>query len=92
MSILIEGMDMPLVAYKEIHGTLWKDGRFSLEDENTISTYKAIKIPTPHGRLIDADELIELYDDDEWEDHVVPIEVVRQNIKDTPTVIEAEGE
>ena len=57
MSILIKGMEMPQEAYKDIRGTLWKDGRFTVEDNNTISTYKAIEVSTPHGRLIDADML-----------------------------------
>lgn len=58
-----------------------------------------VEIP-PHGRLIDADELRELYE--EWENDKeagididkchVPIPVIRQNIDDAPTVIPAEGE
>ena len=57
------------------------------------------KVPTPHGRLIDADALLELYEpapkdinEWEWERYMTTVSVIRQNIIDQPTVIEAEGE
>jgi hypothetical protein len=56
-----------------------------------------VQVP-PHGRLIDAGELRELYE--EWENDKeagididkchVPVPVIRQNIDDAPTVIPAE--
>lgn len=50
-----------------------------------------IEVPTPHGRLIDADALLELYELPEtWDYLLVPLNIVKQNIKDAPTIIEAE--
>ena len=49
----------------------------------------------PHGRLIDADALMELYadtDDLQLAKMKVPIAVIRQNIMDMPTVIPASEE
>lgn len=59
-----------------------------------------VEIP-PHGRLIDADELRALYDFDGYDDHgeitredfdrlLCRLPVIRQNIDDMPTIIEAE--
>lgn len=58
------------------------------------SAYKDTDCPLipvqPHGRLIDADVLMELYadtDDLRLKDMKVPIAVIRQNIMDMPTII-----
>lgn len=99
MSILIKGMEMPQEAYKDIRGTLWKDGRFTVEDNNTISTYKAIEVSTPHGRLIDGDMVYGVFIEmskDEWNKKNAPVswaiafEEVAEDIVEAPTVIEAE--
>ena len=59
-----------------------------------------IEIP-PHGRLIDADALRLLYDfknykptmtEDEFDRLMCTLPVIRANIDDAPTIIEAEGE
>lgn len=46
-----------------------------------------VEIPTPHGRLIDADNLpaVNLFDNEEW--YVV---VHKEDIDKSPTIIEAE--
>lgn len=56
MSILIKGIDMPktpktIVIYP--NGTIVDGDRKGLR----ISKAEAVEIPTPHGRLIDADEM-----------------------------------
>ena len=62
-------------------------------DETGITRPKncpLIKLP-PHGRLIDADELKQLYDLGEEFDYChVKLPVIRQNIDDMPTFLEAE--
>lgn len=88
MSVLIKGMEMPKKAYKDIHGTLWSNGRFTFTYlNNTISDYKVVEVPTPHGRLIDADALLmdanKLRYGEGW---LITVE----NIEAAPTVIEAE--
>ena len=54
---------------------------------------KAVPVPD-HGRLIDADWLDQWYacDEPEWDDMHVPLGVIRQNIKDTPTIIPGDKE
>ena len=103
MSILIKDIDMPKDG-EFVEVLIWSDGHVTKTGDSYLCEdgkyyykpcdweYFTAKSVPPHGRLIDADELLELYDDDEWEDYVVPIKVVRQNIKDAPTVIEAEEE
>lgn len=69
MSLLINGMDMPKLGENGDH--LWvpswievgKDGKAIIctgthFDPNTIRSYPIEEIPTPHGRLIDADALL----------------------------------
>lgn len=56
MSIIIKGMDMP----KKDTGCriiILYDGQVAMDDGTFIPKYKAVEIPTPHGRLIDAEEL-----------------------------------
>lgn len=42
-------------------------------------------------RLIDADELLDLYSGERLDDTFVPVPVIRQNIKDMPTVQSKKG-
>ena len=52
-----------------------------------------VEVKTPHGRLIDADELKkEFPHDTDWEYPVNTNEYVCESIDDMPTVIDAEGE
>ena len=66
-------------------------------DETEITRPKncpLIELP-PHGRCIDADELKDLYSDFndlDLSDFNVKVAVVRQNIDDMPTILEAEVE
>jgi hypothetical protein len=90
MSILIRGMEMPK---RQILAVINPNGLVEVLDGNTlIAEFEAVPVP-PHGRLIDADALMELYadtDDLQLANMKVPIAVIRQNIMDMPTIIQEE--
>ena len=85
MTILIKGMEMPEnciycpVVDDEYGGCLIDDK--SHGDPNKPIDCPLIEVPTPHGRLIDADAYIELTG---W--------LMAFVLRDAPTVIEAEVE
>ena len=94
MSILIKGMEMPKKGYKDIR--IHADGSWTAYAEtvpyNDIYG-AAVEVPTPHGRLIDAEKL-EVHDGwlSEAEGYSTHITFVYSNAIDlAPTVIEAEG-
>ena len=71
--------------------------RQNIKDMPTVQAKKGkwilVEVKTPHGRLIDADELKELYTGKVINDNmVVPIAVIKQNIDDMTTIIDAEEE
>lgn len=87
MNILIKGIDMPKEGEyipMRIYGNghIWVNG-----------AYKgvAIQIPTPHGRLIDADEFTDVCEilADKGGD-IRPWEQAEWIAKDMPTILEAE--
>ena len=81
MSILIKGMEMPQ-GNSIINVLIYADGTVYTGHVND-SRYSAVSVPTPHGRLIDADAI---------QDYNVETFGQRLLIIDTaPTVIEAEG-
>ena len=95
MSILIKGMEMPSdeigqCGYKNIR--IWYDG--TIEELNGYhvkeASYKVAPVP-PHGRLIDADNLLSVLDIlcDKGGD-IRYWEQLAWIIKDCPTIIEAE--
>ena len=83
MSILIKGLDMP----KDFIGIelvfIPKDGDIINNESMSIGAERIIEIPTPHGRLIDADAL-EADFDRKWSP--VNYDIIR----DAPTILEAE--
>ena len=108
MGVYIKGMEKPKNCpscpfnsrawYEDSHLCLASNKQIKV-NLNTGSDDNCPLVPVPpHGRLIDAGELRELYE--EWENDKeagididkchVPIPVIRQNIDDAPTVIEAE--
>ena len=96
MSLLVKGMGMPKKAYKDIDGTLWSNGRFTLTKlNNTMSDYEVVEVPTPHGRLGDLDAAIMLlqkyYDreQDVLKQHAIG-ECIMIIKDDVPTIIKAE--
>lgn len=93
MSILIKGMEMP----KHGEGVCLIVTNFDscgspvamLVDRESIlpkAYYDAIEIPTPHGRLIDADELKK----DRINFYGTTDVVLMVDIENAPTIIEAE--
>lgn len=94
MSILIKGLDLPtmpdhieqgiIVPYIDVR--IFADGT-AVTSKNKSPYYKqftAVPVPTPHGRLIDADALIQ-------EEKINSFEAVFA-VAEAPTIIEAEGE
>lgn len=53
MSILIKGMEMPKEQALRI---MLKNGQLFVDNGSCFAEYEAVEVPTPHGRLIDADE------------------------------------
>ena len=105
--IYIKGMEMPFGESEKLLIVLNRDGEavayrvynYDPHDEEPLPAWyegrkcEAIEVPD-HGRLIDADWLDQWYacDEPEWDDMHVPIGVIRQNIKDTPTIIPGDKE
>lgn len=88
MSILIKGLDLPHNGgYIEIR---LRDDRAEVEvQEFTFEDFEIVEVPTPHGRLIDADRLsIQRGNYDTYNDYSETFDM----IDDAPTVIEAEGQ
>lgn len=100
MSLLIEGMDMPKNGLVTIELASEETGTniiARITDDKTgklIEHKGVVVIPTPHGRLIDADRLIAVLksttsisqSDYDLFNHVIGL------IEHQPTIIEAEGE
>ena len=87
-SVLIKGMEMP-----ECCGECFMDPPCSEEIGGDINIWKdrhpdcpLVEVETPHGRLIDADETIRIWEGATIDGSIKPI------IEARPTVIEAEGE
>lgn len=80
MSIILKGIDLP----KDIDELRLIINGMSIAIEPT----QAIQIPTPHGRLIDGDELKANYTEDD--DVYTPW--LRADIDNAPTILEAEEE
>lgn len=82
MTILIKGMEMPMSG-DVLDILVFPNGevqkRCSVNAFHLVQEASAIPVPTPHGRLIDADAYIELTG---W--------LMAFVLRDAPTVIEAE--
>lgn len=98
MSLLVKGMDMPKdYKHRDVtldrttdDGTLWLSVYdFDSEAMNySYRSYPLSEIPTPHGRLIDADELTR-YIEHAYGDRDI-VKLVTNNIARQQTIIEAE--
>ena len=100
MSILIKGMEMPqrckecdLFIEGACYAKGYRDYR-SIMDMAKPADCPLIEVPTPHGRLIDADAIQythaiarSLDDGHNWNE----LCVTQDEIEDAPTVIEAEA-
>lgn len=97
MSILIRDMEMPKNCFEcpcctlgycrvDVKTTEYAKYVFSDGQDGRYPDCPLVEIPTPHGRLIDADEIempcLETTADQKW------MEIA---IKSTPAIIEAEG-
>lgn len=89
MSILIKGMEMPLMCdecpcYNESDYSCNATGRGVIEYryDGRPDNCPLVEIPTPHGRLVDADKLKYPLS---WQG-----EIVRATVREAPTIIEAE--
>lgn len=93
MSILIKGIDLPKEGEKH-QITIYDNGNTYITTSNRLyetdrKDIEAIQIPTPHGRLIDGDELIEHISKDPLYD-LVERYGVSGVIESRPTILEAE--
>lgn len=96
MSVLIKGMKMPKDGCHHTI-TIYSDGTVAIGKANN---YEAIEVPTPHGRLIDANAIQnEMYcksfetDDgrQKWDSGLwIRYKIFEEAIADVPTVIESE--
>ena len=88
MSIVIKGIDLPKDA-QAVQISYWtKDGHYITE---SYPPSRIVEIPTPHGRLIDADEFTDVCEilADKGGD-IRPWEQAEWIAKDMPTILEAE--
>ena len=89
MSILIKGMEMPKSnTMFTVTLRVRQDGtaEFISTSGKTVKSFPMIEVPTPHGRLIDADEIEKCVH--EWYD--VGEYVFADTIRNADTIIEAE--
>lgn len=89
-SVLIRGMKMPkncdVCGIRDIHlCKLWMRMTISQRIEGKHPDCPLVEVKEPHGRLIDADETIRIWDGATFEGSIKPL------IEARPTVIEAEG-
>ena len=84
MSILIKGIEIPKTATSiEI---VFRNGEKVLNSKRLFCDTSVAKLPTPHGRLIDADRLIE-----ELNRNKIPYNSnINYFLMNAPTIIEAE--
>ena len=99
MSVLIKGIEMPKRHLFEAFVAIG-DGQIVVKDleKNKLFEGKIEEIPTPHGRLIDANEIKEYA---EWHcqrfiegDHAevgLTVDQINSFVRNAPTIIEAEA-
>lgn len=95
MSVIVKGMEMPttccnckfrepFIDFAYCH-LAEMDMEYEESDNCRHPDCPLVEIPTPHGRLIDADELVRIWKGAMFSGDIKPIVDAR------PTVIEAEG-
>lgn len=93
MSILIKGMKMPetcIMCWLSPICPVWvKEVSKHKGYDNRLPNCPLAEVPTPHGRLIDADKLpvVDFFDNENW--YTI---IHKESINAAPTIIEAEGE
>lgn len=101
MSLIIKGMDMPKKGV--YHAVITFDGdslgvRIPPSKEPFFSG-RIVHMPTPRGRLIDADELLRVIEENSYRlrsvinstENGMFLSGIRQAIDESPTIIEAEN-
>ena len=96
MSLIIKGMQLPRKSERRECSIAVVQNRpvsiaFSRTETNPFGCFECAEIPTPHGRLIDADKLVWFIDNHiasgkKW----VEFETIKDMINSLPTIIEAE--
>lgn len=97
MSVIIKGMKMPrsceYCRFSGIGGLrnervvcMFTGANAYMNTVQYLDDCPLIEVPTPHGRLIDADELLE----HAWREKLDSRELIAKMIDDAPTVIPAE--
>lgn len=87
MSILIKGIDIPKCSNEDILVVIRRNKAEVLQTGYKERTVEAIQIPTPHGRLIDADKL---ESHEEFDGYGFTKSVYADDINEAPTILEAE--
>lgn len=89
MSTLIKGLRIPPIGVRDCV-IAFKDNYLLITDlcGNTIFEGEYVEVPTPHGRLVDADELLKAFkkaceQDGHWVNFFALVE-------SAPTIVEAE--
>ena len=77
MSIILEGIDLPKDG-NEVFIIIKPNGEVRDYHNILLTNAQAVEIPTPHGRLIDADKIFTY---SHWEE---------QAVSEAPTILEAE--
>ena len=96
MSLILKGVDMPKEKDEALLLLILGDGtvaeKIGSDRYEEMTDTKAIQIPTPHGRIIDADELKKrLYGYERWTGiDEAPYEYAEKEVYDAPTILEAE--
>ena len=86
MSVIVKGMEMPQ-GNSTINVLIYADGTVYTGHVND-SQYSAVSVPTPHGDLVDRNELLAEYD----RQHEGEAGKARKIMEQAKAVIEAEGE
>ena len=97
MSVLIKGMQIPrdckhckIAFYDEVYGTICPFSGIAFEaDRKRQETCPLVEVPTPHGMLIDGDELYREVAKAHAYEHLSVKRIIAM-IRKSPTVIEAE--
>lgn len=93
MSILIKNLDMPKNCMECMFWARSVIGvdRCFIANKELPCDCPLVEVPTPHGRLIDADALKEHFPHDEdWDYPVNTHSLVCETIDNAPTIIESE--
>lgn len=87
--ILIKNMGIPK-DYKYVDVRIFRDGTAttSTAEKPFYKKMDVVEVPTPHGRLIDADALIKYL---ESEVQTTGVKVTKEYLRFAPTILEADG-